>query len=77
MLPTLPADRRRIEPAPDWSETLPACWRSEAFAEDLADVPPAGRAPELEAPRVAQPSLVLLSLALVASTSLGGAWLVR
>jgi hypothetical protein len=29
-----PSDR---EPMPDWSDTLPACFRSEAFAEDLTD----------------------------------------
>ncbi len=30
-------------PAADWSDTLPSCFRSEAFAEDLPEhAPPAG-----------------------------------
>jgi hypothetical protein len=30
------------EPAPDWSDTVPVCFRSEAFAEDLQVAPPKG-----------------------------------
>jgi hypothetical protein len=34
----LTADRRRPEP-PAFADTVPACFRSEAFAEDLPEVP--------------------------------------
>ena len=32
------ADRRRPEPLP-FADTVPACFRSEAFAEDLPEAP--------------------------------------
>lgn len=37
-----PRDR---EPPPEWSDTVPACFRSEAFAEDVADADATGRRP--------------------------------
>lgn len=32
-----PEDRRRAQDAGVWIDTLPACFRSEAFAEDLTE----------------------------------------
>lgn len=77
MLPVLPADRRRSEPAPDWSEPWHLCLRSEAFAEDLAEASEPPRTDGAQTRRELPSSVVLLSLALLASTGLGGVWLVR
>ena len=43
-LPARPEDRRRHALGAEWLDTRPTCFRSEAFAEDLADAavaPPA------------------------------------
>ena len=40
---------RRDTPTPDWADTVPACFRSEGFAEDLLEsgaTPPTSRAPQ-------------------------------
>ena len=42
-----PVDRRR--PEPPWADTLPACFRSEAFAEDLVEELPASAPPAYSA----------------------------
>ena len=43
-----PEERRRCEdPGPGWADTVPAWFRSEAFAEDLADAPEAAAPPRL------------------------------
>lgn len=36
--PALEAEPQHRTAAPAWAEAQPACWRSEAFAEDLADL---------------------------------------
>ena len=67
-----PSDR---EPVPDWSDTVPACFRSEAFAEDLwtAGGPTASsRSPQPQgaAPRRPRPwTAWLATLALVGRRS--------
>jgi hypothetical protein len=59
--PPLEADLLASPAAHDWDETQPAYWRSEAFAEDVADLPPPVSA--LHA-RPATPSRPLLRRAL-------------
>ncbi len=74
-------DRRRESGAADWSDTRPACFRSEAFAEDLLDLPehpgpnPAAAAIRItgRAWRAGRATLPLFGLAL--NTTLG--WLGR
>jgi hypothetical protein len=47
--PVRPEERRRDVDSPAWADTVPACFRSEAFAEDLYE-PPSTTAPPLPPP---------------------------
>ena len=65
---TRPEDRRRsAEPCIAWADTLPACMRSEAFAEDLQDPPAAisARAPGARPRWLEAVSAPLMGLTLV------------
>lgn len=43
--PVRPEERRRRVEGPAWADTVPACFRSEAFAEDLCELPTAAPLP--------------------------------
>jgi hypothetical protein len=71
MKPALFVDRpSHHEALPDWSDTVPACFRSEAFAEDLSTADPVatstGPQPQRAGPRRPRPWAALVAaLALV------------